>query len=252
MKDDLNIPPARDLPPGHRRQRREHLLSELSRTEHERRRRPKVLLAVTAGVVVLVVAMVGVYAGWGWRILTPPENFAEGSSRWHFSDPKDMVATSDLVMLGTVTAVERDGVSDQGDVVYITRLLHVTVEKRLFGTLSGDPVVVEDLGWEKAGGREMPWRVKGMIRLEVGDRAVLFLRKDPTTGRFGLLSDQAGYLVEGPDIANTARTDPMVRRIEEMSVSELERLIDEAAAAVRRGELQPIPEGGRRKPQQSP
>jgi hypothetical protein len=94
--------------------------------------------------------------------------------------------------------------------------------------------------------------VKGMIRLEIGDRAVLFLRKDPTTGRFGLLSDQAGYLVEGPDIADTARTDPMVRRIEEMSVSELERLIDEAAAAVRRGELQPVPEGGRRRPPQNP
>jgi hypothetical protein len=249
MKDDLKIPPARDLPPGHRRQRREHLLSELSRTEHERRRRPNVLLAVTAGVVLLVVAMVGVYAGWGGRSQIPPQNFAQGSSRYHFSDPMDMVATSDLAILGTVTGVERDGVSDQGDVVYTTRLLHVTVDKRLFGTLSGDPVVVEDLGWEKAGGREVPHRVDGMIRLEVGDRAVLFLRKEPTTGRYGLLSDQANYLVKGSDIADSDRTDAMVRRIEEMSVSELERLIDEAAAAVRRGELQPVPEGGRPKPQ---
>ena len=252
MMDDLKVPPVRDLPPGHRRQRREHLLSELSRTEHDRGRRPNTLLTVTGGVVLLVVAIVGVYAGWGRRSQSPPQNFAQGSSRWHFSDPMDMVATSDLVILGTVTGVERDGVSDQGDVVYTTRLLHVTVDKRLFGTLSGDPVVVEDLGWEKAGGREMPWRMEGMLRLEVGDRAVLFLRKEPTTGRYGLLSDQASYLVEGPDIADTARTDPMVRRIEEMSVSELERLIDEAAAAVRRGELQPVPEGGRRKPQQSP
>ena len=114
------------------------------------------LLAVTAGVVLLVVAMVGVYAGWGGRGQNPPQNFAQGSSRWHFSDPKDMVATSDLVMLGTVTGVERDGVSNQGDVVYTTRLLHVTVDKRLFGTLSGNPVVVEDLGWEKAGGERCP------------------------------------------------------------------------------------------------
>lgn len=60
--------------------------------------------------------------------------------------PGDMVATSDLVVLGTVTAVERDGESDQGDVVYTTRLLHVTVDKRLFGKPTGDPVVVEDLG----------------------------------------------------------------------------------------------------------
>jgi hypothetical protein len=245
MKDNLEVPPARDLPPGHRRQRKEHLLSELSRTAHERYRRPNLLLVVAAAMAVLAVATVGFSAGWGGRGRNPPEALAEGSFRWHFSDPRDMVATSDLVVLGTVTAEERDGVSDQGDVIYTTRLLHVAVDKRLFGKLSGDPVVVEDLGWEKAGGREVPWRVKGLIRLEVGDRAVLFLRKDPTTGRFGLLSDQAGYRVEGPNIADTGRTDPVVQHIEEMSVSELERLIDEAAAAVRRGELQP-PYSGRR------
>jgi hypothetical protein len=249
MKDDLKVPPARDLPPGRRRQRREHLVTELNRMEHERRRRPKLLLAATAGVVVLVAASLGVHARWGGWNQNPPENL-EASSRWYFSDPRDMVATSDLVVLGTVTAVERDGVSDQGDVVYTTRLLHVTVDKRLFGTMTSNPVIVEDLGWEKAGGRrEVPWRMQGMIRLEVGDRAILFLRKDPTTGRFGLLSPQAGYRVDGPNIADTDRTDLLVRRIEAMSVSELERLIDEAAAALRRGELEPIPEGGRRKAQ---
>jgi hypothetical protein len=241
MNDDLKVPQARELAPGRRRQRREHLVSELDRMEHARGRRPNLLLAVTAGAVVLVAATVGLYAGWPGRSQNPPEGAGAATSRWHFSDPREMVATSDLVVLGTVTAVQRDGVSDQGDVVYTTRLLEVTVDKRLFGTLAGDPVVVEDLGWEKAGGREVPWRVEGMIRLEVGDRAVLFLHKDPTTGRYGLLSDQAGYRVEGPDIADTDRTDPTVRRIEDMSVSELERLIDEAAAAVRRGELEPKP-----------
>jgi hypothetical protein len=249
MKDDLKVPLARGLPPRRRDQRKEHLISELSRMEHERRRRPNLVIAAAAGVIVLAAATVGVYSGWGRQSQSAPQSLGAGSSRWHFSDPRDMVATSDLVVLGTVTAVERAGVSDQGDVVYTTRLLHVKVEDRLFGKPTGDPVVVEDLGWEKAGGQEVPWRVQGMIRLEVGDRAVLFLRKEPSTGLFGLLSDQASYRVEGTDIADSDRTDPMVRRIEGMSVSELERLIDEAAAAVSRGELRPTPQGGRREPQ---
>jgi hypothetical protein len=95
----------------------------------------------------------------------------------------------------------------------------------------------------------MPWRVKGMIRPEVGDRAVLFLHRERRTGRFGLISDQGGYRDEGADIADSDRTDPMVRRIEGMTVAELERMVDEAAAAVRRGELEPTPAGGRPKPQ---
>jgi hypothetical protein len=248
MKDDLKVPEARDLPPGRQHQRREQLVTGLSRMDLERRRRPKLLLAVTAGVVMLL-ATVGIYTTWNRQRLSPPQTYSEGSSRWHFDDLRDMVATSNLIVLGTVTAVERDGVSDQGDVIKTTRLLHVTVDKRLFGTLTSDSVVVEDPGWEKAGGREVPWRVRGMIRLEVGDRAILFLHKAATAGRFGLLSDQAGYRVEGADITDTDRTDPLVRRIEGMSVSELEQLVDEAAAAVRRGELKPTPEGGRRDPQ---
>ena len=92
----------------------------------------------------------------------------------------------------------------------------------------------------------MPWRDPQMLRLEVGDLAVLFLHRASTAGQFGLLNDQAGYRVVGADIADTDRTDPVVRRIEAMSVSELEQLVHEAAAAVRRGELEPVPEGGRR------
>jgi hypothetical protein len=128
---------------------------------------------------------------------------AQANYPWHFSDPRDMVATSDLVVLATVTGVERGRVSDQGDVLKTTRLLHARV-------------------------------------------AVLFLHGASTAGQMGLLDDQAGYRVVGADIADTDRTDPVVRRIEAMSVSELEQLVHEAAAAVRRGELEPLPEGGRR------
>jgi hypothetical protein len=120
------------------------------------------------------------------------------------------------------------------------------VERRLFGKAAPQEVTVEDRGWTRIRGREDPWRVRGMLRLEVGDRAVLFLSEEPSSGRFGFLNDQAVYRVDGTDVADTDRTDPLVRQVEAMTVPELERLIEKAAAAVRRGTLQPVPEGGRR------
>jgi hypothetical protein len=199
------------------------------------------------GVVALLVAALGGYAAWTWWNQTPSVG-SSANYRWHFDDPRDMVATADLVILGKVTGAERGDVSDQGDVVYTSRRLQVAVERRLFGEPAGPVVIVDDLGWERSKGREVPWTAPEMIRLEVGDRAILFLRKEPATGLFGLLNDQAGYRVNGTDIADSDRSDDLVRRVEAMSVPELEQLIEEAAAAVRQGTLHPVPEGGRRRP----
>jgi len=247
MSDDLMAPPARERAPGHQRERRALLVSQLRRGDAGRRR-PGLVRGSVLAMVVLLVAAVGGYAAWSWWNQAPSAG-GSASYRWHFDDPNDMVATADLVVLGEVTAAERGAVSDQGDVVYTARRLQVTVERRLFGTPAGPVVVVNDLGWERSRGREVPWRIPGMIRLEVGDRAILFLREEPTTGLFELLNDQAGYRVDGTGIADSDRSDPLVRRVEAMSVPELERLIEEAAAAVRQGRLQPVPEGGRRRPQ---
>ena len=225
MKDDLRVPAA-----------------GISQLGPRRRRQPRLPVALATGVAVVVVVACTVWSR--QRPLPPPT--AQANYPWHFSDPRDMVATSDLVVLATVTGVERGRVSDQGDVVKTTRLLHARVDEHLFGTPPVGFMTVEDLGWERSGGREVPWRDPRMIRLEVGDRAVLFLHGAATAGQLGLLDDQAGYRVVGADIADTDRTDPVVRRIEAMSVSELEQLVHEAAAAVRRGELEPVPEGGRR------
>ena len=72
--------------------------------------------------------------------------------------------------------------SDQGDVVKTTRLLHARVDKHLYGTASVGSVTIEDMGWERTGGREVPWRDPVAVRLEVGDRAVLFLHRAAAAG----------------------------------------------------------------------
>ncbi len=114
-----------------------------------------------------------------------------------------------------------------GDEVETTRRLTVRVERRLAGTLAG----------------EVPFSLEGMLRLEAGDRALLFLRKDPQTGDWEQLNDQAAYRVQGTRILPSTRADPLVQRIEGKPLLELERLIAEAQAALERGDLEPTPPG---------
>jgi hypothetical protein len=168
------------------------------------------------------------------------EQVAEAVYGWHFTDPRQLVASSELVVLGRVERVERGPASPQGDAVETIRYLHVKVEQRLYGRLSGDQVVLQDQGWLKIDGQpEKPFRLEGMIRLEAGDRAFLFLHKDPDTGFYEQLDDQAAYRVQGGEIIDSQRTDPMVRRIELMRDRDLVQLVTDTAAAIRRGEIKP-------------
>src|SRR6266545_48792 len=203
MHDDLTIPAARDLPPGRRRELQAHLLSELRYLRSER----EPFWRRRRGVVVAAAASV-------------------------------------LLLLGTVERVDRGRSYDHGDEVETTRRLTVRVERRLAGTLAGDRVVVQDQGWIRVDGRpEVPFSLEGMLRLEAGDRALLFLRKDPQTGDWEQLNDQAAYRVQGTRILPSTRADPLVQRIEGKPLLELERLIAEAQAALERGDLEPTPPG---------
>jgi len=242
MHDDLTIPAARDLPPGRRRELQAHLLSELRYLRSERepfwRRRRGVVVAAAASVLLLL----GVG---GYRVWTAPRPVvAEASFAWHFTDPRDLAATAPLIVLGTVERVDRGRSYDHGDEVETTRRLTVRVERRLAGTLAGDRVVVQDQGWIRVDGRpQVPFSLEGTLRLEAGDRALLFLRKDPQTGDWEQLNDQAAYRVQGTRILPSTRADPLVQRIEGKPLLELERLIAEAQAALERGDLEPTPPG---------
>jgi hypothetical protein len=171
------------------------------------------------------------------------EATAIGEFAWYFSDPKDLVATAPLIVLGTVERVDRGRSYDHGDEVETTRLLTVRVEKRLAGRLAGDRVVIEDQGWMRHGGKEVPFRLQQMLRLEAGDRVYLFLRKPPGSSRYEQLNHQAAYRVEGTGLADSARTDAMVRLVETMSAAQLEQFIGQALAEVRQGRLKATPRG---------
>jgi hypothetical protein len=84
--------------------------------------------------------------------------------------------------------VDRGRVFDQGEETKTTRLLTVRIENWLAGGRTGDHLVIEDQGWIRRDGIEVPYRLQQMIRLEAGDRAYLFLRKPPGSAYYEQLT----------------------------------------------------------------
>jgi hypothetical protein len=171
------------------------------------------------------------------------EETAEAVYAWEFTNPKDLVATAPLIVLGTVERVDRGRIFDQGEETETTRLLTVRIEKRLAGTVTGDHLVIEDQGWIRRNGKEVPFRLLRMMRLEAGDRAYLFLRTSPGTSYYEQLNHQAAYRLEGNQLADSSRDDAMARLVELMTAAQFENLIGQARAEVKQGKLRATPRG---------
>jgi hypothetical protein len=174
----------------------------------------------------------------------------------HHDTIGELVASADAVVVGRVTATSRGRILDEEDVVYTVMNVTLMVEQRWAGRLPTSTFTIERLGWERVARRpgwrgwfddagEREWRVDGELRLEQGDRGVLFLARESGRPGWSVLGPEGLYLVDGTELADTGRSDPTVRTIETMTVPELHASVAEAAAAVGRGELQPKrPPGG--------
>lgn len=168
----------------------------------------------------------------------------------HYDNVGKLVASADAVVVGRVTATSRGRVLDEQDVVYTIMNVSLAVEQRWAGRMPATTFTIERLGWEQVARRpgwrgwfddagERAWRVEGELRLAQGDRAVLFLAREPDQPGWSVLGPEGLYLVDGTELADTGRADPTVGTVESMTVSELQAAVAEAAAAVGRGRRQP-------------
>jgi hypothetical protein len=105
-----------------------------------------------------------------------PDTIAHaGGWHYHFTSLEELIATSDLVVVGEVTAIERGRVQPSDDPYSAIgfRDVTLTISETLKGTVPGTTVVVEESAYFGDSGsfeyEDMPWS-------RIGDTGVFFLK----------------------------------------------------------------------------
>ena len=92
--------------------------------------------------------------------------------QFHFETLEEMVATSDLVVVGDVTAIERGPMPTDDPGGIAPRLVTLTISETLKGAATSDSVIIEESGYDSSGSFEiadMPWS-------RLGDKGVFSLK----------------------------------------------------------------------------
>ena len=173
---------------------------------------------------------------------TPPPPPAIVDYAVRYGSIGELVASADAVVVGRVAETSQGRVLDQEDVVFTTMNVQVAAEQVWAGRMPTAAFTIERFGWERAARRpgwrgwldvagEREWHVAGELRLKQGHRGVFFLaRSNHAPGWYGL-GPEGLYLIDGAQVVDTDRSYPLVRRIESMTVAQLQGAVADAAAA---------------------
>lgn len=148
---------------------------------------------------------------------------------FRFTGLPQMVATSDLVIRGTVQRIEPGRILGDGDAAIQVAQVTLSVGRILFGETATSIVMLEEYGLER--GHPSLRGDVGVYFLHRKTDAPDFYRLVNSQGRF--LEDGTGGLVAIDDGA------AWVRALEGRSLSQLERGVEDAARAVLEGRVRP-------------
>jgi hypothetical protein len=168
----------------------------------------------------------------------PKMAILEGAYAFHFDNLAEMVATSATVVRGTVVGTARGKVIDEDEIAYTRKVLLIQVVKTLAGQPISGQVTVETAGWRQVDGEaETQFRLADEIPVNTRASGIFFLYDFEHVGHYGFIDDQGAFLVNGAEVQDSRRTDSLVRDLEARTVAELEALIEQAKAAISRGEV---------------
>ena len=168
---------------------------------------------------------------------TPPAVEVEATSIYRFATLDEMVAASDLVVVGTVVATEPGRlVGDPDDGGVISRLVTIAVDEVVTGAdqLGGATVLVEEEGTLPDG---TPLIVNGVAGSEVDDHGIWFLDRldDAEVPAYLVINSQGRFLTprDQPDgeVIGGDRRDLLVRSLEQQTLADL--VVATRAAAAR-------------------
>jgi hypothetical protein len=164
----------------------------------------------------------------------------EGGEAFHFEDLASMVATSAAVVRGSVVGSSRGKVIDEKEVTYTRKLLDIQVEETLAGQPTGPHAQVEVSGWRQVDGEaETDLRLADERSVDVGDQGIFFLYDFEHDGRYGMVNTQGVYLADAEQVRDSHRTDPLVRKLEALTMAGLIQRVQQAEDAVKAGDVKP-------------
>ena len=177
------------------------------------------------GAIVTIVAL-SVLAGCRER----PDTVTHGDYKDVFETLPELVAASEVVVLGTVESAAKGNSIAKGGGPPYSRDLTVLVEKQYYGQTVSARIVVEQEGYDGDGGdrsyelMEQPW-------LYPGDRAAFFLETSelPPYDHFFIVTP-GQFTLKEDGIVSISAQDPIARQLDGAPWSTVEREIEAAVA----------------------
>ncbi len=140
----------------------------------------------------------------------------EATSVYQFASLAEMVAASDAIIVGTVTAAEVGRpIGDPATGAIISRLVTIGVESALSGT-DASAVIIEEEGALADG---TPIVVNGVDPTMVGDRGIWFLDRldDAEVPTWLTINSQGRFLIDGSALRGGDQRDALVQALQELS-----------------------------------
>ena len=152
-----------------------------------------------------------------------------GKELYAFISLPQMVATSDVIVDGTVDSTQPGRVVGEGDAALQFTQVDLKVNEVLFGSLSSPSVTIEEGGLE------------GNHPSKVGDTGIYFLHeKVDAPGIYRLVNSQSRFLETSKGTLLAPNDEAQwVKSIEGMTLDELKALIATAVNAVEEGKVAP-------------
>jgi hypothetical protein len=139
-----------------------------------------------------------------------------------------MVATSDVVVVGTVADIEKGVmIGNPPGEIYLPHA-DLDLEQTLFGSGVPSPLTVQTLQFVAP---EPDWR-------KLGNTVLAFMKLSTDTdfpGVYYPVNDQSVYLVAGTDVQATVDADPFSESLAALTLDELRSKIDHQGQGSRRG-----------------
>ncbi len=176
------------------------------------------------------------------RAMDRPETVLHASRPpgYIFKSLPRLVATSDVVVVGTVESAEKGARIVPDDDLY-HRAVTVSVTDQLYGPSVASTITVREDGYNG----DTPFELEEQPWLYPGDRAVYFLAQpgDAPPHHYNIIAAPGRLTIEEDGSVSTKAIDPIARELDGRSWDDVKQAIRAAVEKARDEDVPPLPPG---------